>query len=170
MKHFLLLGILSLALHLPRQLLADDARQNLNRVVVPLAPLLLFTTGSGQIVPYHDGQMLEIGRRYVMTAVPERGYEFTNWNPVNVFTLVEQILDESGNIETVTNIVTSPVPRFTERPALMFEMQPEVVIYDSPALTIIKSVGWQANFVAVQQDDFNPPASSLIPTETVSSE
>jgi hypothetical protein len=149
MRHCVLLGILSLVLHLPRQLLADDARQNPNRSGIPLAPLLLFTTGSGQIVPFHDGQMLEVGRRYVMTAVPERGYEFANWNPVNVFTFVERILDQSGNIETVTNIVASPVPRFTERRALMFEMQPEEVIYDSPALTIIQGVGWQANFVAV---------------------
>jgi hypothetical protein len=170
MRHFLLLGILSLVLHLPRQLLAGDAGQNINRGGVPLAPLLLFTTGSGQIVPFHDGQMLEVGHRYVMTAVLERGYGFTNWNPVIVFTFVERILDESGNIETVTNIVTSPVPRFTERRALMFEMQPEVVIYDSPTLTIIRGVGWQANFVAVQKDDLNPPVSSMLPTETVSSE
>jgi hypothetical protein len=165
MKHFLLLGILSLVLHLPRQLLADDARQNLNRGGVPLAPLLLFTTGSGQIVPFHDGQMLEVGHRYVMTAVPEPGYQFANWNPVNVFTFILQVLDEAGNVQTVTNTVLSPVQRFTSRPALMFEMQAEEVILSSPALTIIQGVGWQANFVAVQKDDLNPPVSSTLLTD-----
>jgi hypothetical protein len=166
MRHFLLLGIFSLVLHLPGQLSAGDRGQNSGGV--QQAPLLLFTTGLGRVVPFHDGQMLEVGRRYVMTAVAERGYEFANWNPVNVFTFIEQVLDGSGSMQTVTNIVTSPVPRFTERPALLFEMQAEEVIYNSPALTIIKGVGWQANFVAVQKE--GPPISSTLPTGKVSSE
>src|SRR5262245_59022173 len=120
MRHVLLLGIFSLVLHLPNQLSAGDRGQNSGGV--QLAPLLLFTTGSGRVVPFHDGQMLEVGHRYVMTDVAEPGYKFANWNPVNVFTFIEQVLDGSGNIQTVTNTVTSPVPRFTDRPALMFEM------------------------------------------------
>jgi hypothetical protein len=168
MRHFLLLGILALVLQLSRPVSAADHGQNSGDA--QFAPLQLFTTGSGKVVPFNDGQMLEVGHRYVLTAVAEPGYEFANWNPVNVFTFIQQVLDESGNLETVTNTVLSPVQRFISRPALMFEMQAEEVILSSPALTIIQGVGWQANFVAVQKDDLNPRVSAALQTETVSGE
>src|SRR6266403_1139194 len=85
----LLLAVILPALHVSAQA-ADGVRDPAARDgVVSYAPLSLFTSGGGRIVPFDDGQMLEIGRRYVMAAVPEAGFTFSNWTLVNVFTFTE---------------------------------------------------------------------------------
>ena len=117
-----------------------------------LAPLYLFTTGSGSITPLQDEQLLEIGQSYDMAAIPDSGFVFSNWQPANVFVFAEVVMDSSGNLSTNTSIVPSIIPDFTETPSLTFTMQPAQVIFDDPGvLTITQSRGWQANFEPVPE-------------------
>ena len=114
------------------------------------APLLLYTTGEGGIFPFHDGQMLQVGREYRMMAVPDRGFVFTNWNEVNVFTLTSAEIDYNTSPPTtnfVTSVAFSPVPVFITNPLLRFKMAPEMVLYDFNGNSLTESIGWEANFV-----------------------
>ncbi len=47
-----------------------------NRVFAPLAVLV---AGRGTVTPNYHGQLLEVGKRYTMTATPAAGFSFTNW-------------------------------------------------------------------------------------------
>ena len=153
MKSIYVLGVLlSLALQAPAQTSGDNPVSFQDGGEDSYAPLLIFTNGSGRVYPFRDGQMLQVGRRYIMMAIPDRGYVFANWNPVNVFTFTERVYDQFGNLETITNSVVSGIPQFTRAPVLRFTMQPEVVILDDPGIrTITVSRGWQANFVAARR-------------------
>src|SRR5208282_4197467 len=62
------------------------------------SPLLLFTDGNGRILPFRDGPILETGRTYVMAAVPDRGFAFSSWQPVVVFTFTEYTRSPSGTV------------------------------------------------------------------------
>jgi hypothetical protein len=120
-----------------------------------LAPLYLFTNGAGSITPLQDGQLLEVGQNYEMTAIPDSGFLFSSWQPVNVFALTTAVIDYNTGPPT-TNLVTStdlsPVPEYIEQPVLEFTMQPEEVIYNNPGgSTITRSSGWQVNFVPVPE-------------------
>ena len=111
-------------------------------------PLMLFTNGNGRIFPFRDGQMLETGRTYFMAAIPDRGYAFSSWQPVVVFTFIEYTRDPSGNLVERTSEDTVPEAQFTRDPILRFTMQPEQVLFDIPNVrTVTESFGWQANFV-----------------------
>ncbi len=48
-------------------------------VYVLTAPLVVQTNGSGTVTPDYNGQLLEIGRRYTLTAKAAIGSAFTNW-------------------------------------------------------------------------------------------
>ena len=113
------------------------------------SPLHLYISGSGKIVPFHDGDMLDDGREYVMTAVPDKGYVFTNWQEINIFTLTEIVpIQGSDQFEVLTNTVLSPVPPLPgKNRVLHFTMEPEQVIADNTDFQITFSPGWQANFV-----------------------
>jgi len=147
---YILITLMTFALQMPAQSSKDWQAPDSGRRAVTNAPLQLFVTGSGVVLPFHDGQMLEVGRNYSMIAIPDRGYAFTNWNPVDVFTFIETTLDSSGDPQSVTNTVLSPVPEFTSDPRLRFTMAPVSVLYDVPGVrTITMTEGWQANFVPV---------------------
>ena len=119
-----------------------------------LAPLYLSTTGSGTISPLQNGQLLEVGQSYSLTATADPAFVFNNWQPVNVFTLTATIVDVSGPVP-VTNmnvsVTASPRPEFFPDPVLQFTMQPVQVLYATPANTLTEGVGWQANFVPVPE-------------------
>ena len=90
MKTILLLLAAILAVQeLPAQTASDIPRSVAQDSGDSYAPLMLFTNGGGRIVPYQDGQMLETGRTYVMVAIPSRGFAFSSWQPVVVFTFTE---------------------------------------------------------------------------------
>jgi len=126
---------------------ASAQTQNSRRPV--LARLSVSVNGPGQILLHHDGEMLDVSRRYVMVAVPDRGHTFLGWTPANVFTFVNYTIDESGGLTATTNIVVSPVPpvRPNRVPVLNFGLEPENTIFFEPGETIItRSTGWIANF------------------------
>jgi hypothetical protein len=43
------------------------------------APIVVQTNGKGVLTPNYNGQLLELGRTYSITATPGLGYVFTNW-------------------------------------------------------------------------------------------
>jgi len=112
----------------------------------------LFSSGSGSISPYQNGDLLEVGQSYEMTANPDAGYAFSSWQPVNVLTSTIYVRDHNGTITAKVSQPIIPTPVFTTQPVLDFTMQPE------SGQTIIESSGWQANFVAVPE----PPCTALI--------
>lgn len=121
------------------------------------APLLLYTTGEGRILPFHYGQMLQVGRKYRMIAIPDRGFVFTNWNPVNVFTLTSAEIDYNTSPPTtnfVTSVDLSPVPAYTKNPLLRFTMEPEEVLFETNGNSLTVGIGWQANFVPGRRPGF----------------
>jgi Divergent InlB B-repeat domain len=113
------------------------------------APLYLFTTGSGNIFPYQDGQLLNVGQDYEMTAVPDPGFVFSSWEQVNVFTIEEFTIDANGNPNPpIISQTISPAPPSVFQPVLDFTMQPETVILNIPGVrSVTQDDGWQANFV-----------------------
>jgi hypothetical protein len=151
----LLLTFILAAQTLPAQTTDDPPDSALVTNEVSYSPLYLFTNGPGWIFPFEDGQMLEVGRTYRMLAIPDRDNEFTNWQPVNLFTFTEILHHFPGDDGyIVTSTLASPLPEYYSDPVLEFTNQPEEVILDTPARTITKSLGWQANFVAVTNCDF----------------
>ena len=118
-----------------------------------MAPLSLFINGGGSVSPLTNGELLEVGQTYNMVAIPDAGFAFNSWQPVNVFTFITLVTDTNGKTNTVVSVVASPVPTYTKQPSLDFIMQPVVVIDDSPGVrTITESSGWQANFEPVTID------------------
>jgi hypothetical protein len=119
----------------------------------PPAPLYLFTAGNGSITPLQNGQSLEVGQTYDMTAVPDAGFAFSSWQPVQVFVFTQITLDAQGNPNPpITSTVASPVPQYTYDPDLEFTMQPEMSILNNPGVeTITEDSGWQANFTPVPE-------------------
>jgi hypothetical protein len=88
-----------------------------------------------------------------MEAIPDDGFVFSSWQPVNVFSFSQVAYNaiDLSPISTNTSITLSAVPDFTEQTVLAFTMQPESVIVDTPSLMITESSGWQANFVPVPE-------------------
>jgi hypothetical protein len=87
-----------------------------------------------------------------MVAVPDRGFVFTNWIPVSVFTFTEVLRDPSGATNIVSSTVASPLPQFTSDAVLKFTMQPVEVLFDRPGvMTVTLAKGWQANFVPARK-------------------
>src|SRR5262249_50798308 len=77
----------------------------------------------------------------------DRGYLFSSWQPVNVFTITSFVIDTNGNTFPVVSTTLSPMPSYANQPYLDFVMQPVTMIYNNPGVrTITKSSGWQANF------------------------
>ncbi len=54
------------------------ASRNVTNIVV--APLTVAVTGSGTVTPNYNGQWLEVGRSYTMTATAASGFTFDNWS------------------------------------------------------------------------------------------
>jgi hypothetical protein len=124
------------------------------------APLYLYINGSGSVLPLQNGQSLVVGQTYDMQGIPDAGFEFSSWQPVNVFDSTTITLDSNGDPNPpVVSITASPVPVFTLQPDLEFTMQPQVVLFDIPGVrTVTRGQGWQVDFVPVPE----PSSSALI--------
>ena len=120
---------------------------------VSYAPVYVFTNGPGKIYIFDrnetvvDGQMLPVGGRFRLVAVPDPGYEFVSWYPVNVFITTVVTFDAEGNPNPpTTSIDASPVPQPVDHRVLKSEVQPITVLYDDGLTLITEGSGWQANF------------------------
>lgn len=121
---------------------------------VSYAPLSLFNTGSGEISPLQDGQLLVVGQTYDMQGIPDSGFAFSSWQTVNVFTFTQMQVDSSGNpLPPLISIVPSPVPDYSYQPVLEFTMQPVVLLTppNNPDNIITDGIGYQVNFIAVPE-------------------
>ena len=86
-------------------------------VYVVTAVATVQTNGNGSISPNYNGQLLEIGKNYSMTATPSPGFGFVNWtgsvttNNATVQFVMASNLTLTANFVDVakpTNIITSP--------------------------------------------------------------
>lgn len=119
-----------------------------------LAPLQLFINGSGSVTPLQSGQLLEVGQSYEMTAIPDPGFVFSSWQPVNAFTFTQTNFDVNGNpiLPPVVSVDPSQIPQYTYNPVLDFTMQPvEDITTNGSNPNITEEPGWQANFVPVPE-------------------
>lgn len=118
-----------------------------------LAPLYVYTNGDGSISPYQSGQMLEVGQTYDLTATPDPGYQFSSWEPVDVFIFTQTNYNNGEPVLPPTvSIVPSVVPTNIYGADLEFTMQ-DVIDITSPGENpeIVQAFGWQANFVPVPE-------------------
>lgn len=114
----------------------------------------LFTNGDGNITPYQSGQMLQVGQTYNITATPDVGYQFSSWQPVQVFIFTQTNFNGSGNpiLPPVQSIVPSIIPTNIYGAELTFTMQDTISVTsagENP--NIVEAFGWQANFLPVPE-------------------
>jgi hypothetical protein len=139
---------------LPAQLINDaQSFAGNNKRNVSYAPLSLTINGAGRIFPFYDGQMLQVGRNYLMIAVPDLGYKFAGWNRVHIFTVTSTEIDYNTDPFT-TNIVTtvdiSPEELIYKKvPYIEFKMESANYLYNVNGNSLTEEIGWQANFVPV---------------------
>lgn len=151
MKAFILISLVTLTVGLfPRQGHAQSTS----------APLFVFTNGSGSITPLQNGQLLQVGQNYEMTATPGPSYSFESWQPVNVSVFTTIYLDNQGNTVTNTSVVTEPQAQYYSQPVLDFTMQPQVTLVSNASQVTTANSGWQANFVPVFSLQINSVTNS----------
>jgi subtilisin family serine protease len=76
---------------------------------VVLTPLSLKTNGLGRVTPNLNGRLLEIGRHYVLRAVPGPGQVFAGWDGADSQSPVLTFIMQT-NLTLVANFVPSPFP------------------------------------------------------------
>jgi hypothetical protein len=149
-KIFFLLAIILAVQSLPAQLTDNSLFQ----------PLFLSTNGPGRIFPAYHGEMLRVGRRYTIEAVPDRGYKFASWQPVTVFIITQTNYDSGGEpiLPPDQSIISSVVPTNIYRPDLEFRMQGVIwITSNGNNPNIARAFGWQANFVPWYEPVPRPP-------------
>jgi uncharacterized repeat protein (TIGR03803 family) len=84
--------------------------ENIDYVVTAL--VTVHTNGSGTISPNYNGQLLEIGQNYTMTATAGTGFMFTNWtgsiatnNPTLIFTMASNLTFTANFVDTNKPVV-----------------------------------------------------------------
>jgi len=113
---------------------------------VKSAPLLLFTSGGGKISPLQGGQQLNVGEPYSMTAIPDAGYKFGNWQRVQVTIDVDNVAYPSGAFITHSNATIKPLES-VKTASIGFLMAPVTVATTNYGFsTHTEGTGWQANF------------------------
>jgi hypothetical protein len=110
------------------------------------APLFLSINGSGTILPFHNGQNLQVGKVYFMQAVPNPRYVFKNWTVLYAYTSTLAFTNQ-GKLIFITNTTFASGPVLSRACSIRFEVQPEVTITSTPTVEILYGTGWQANFV-----------------------
>ena len=114
-------------------------------------PLTLLVNGMGKVYPLTDGQMLRPYRQYTMTAIPDRGNVFSNWQKVVVFTDIEYPNPATGSHEIFSNSAVVPMGTYSKNRTLIFRLVPGdyTVLFDIPNVRVLtQSTGWQANFTS----------------------
>ena len=91
--------------------LAGNVSLEIRRKVfyVVATPLKVAVNGLGKVVANLDGALLEIGRSYVVSAVPESDQAFAGWTGIEPQTAVLRFVMQPG-LELTANFVPSPFP------------------------------------------------------------
>ncbi len=77
--------------------------------VVP-SPFTLFVNGGGSVAPSLSGQMLEVGRNYLLTATPALGQIFSNWTGGKISSANPLNFAMKSNLVLQANFVPNPFP------------------------------------------------------------
>jgi uncharacterized repeat protein (TIGR02543 family) len=88
-------------------------------VYAPVSPLTVAVNGNGSVTPTLNGQFLEVGARYTLTAVPAAGFAFTGWSGDVSGTNATLTFVMQANLTIVANFAdaTAPTVAFTSPPA-----------------------------------------------------
>jgi uncharacterized repeat protein (TIGR02543 family) len=83
-----------------------------NRTVtyVVMLPMTVGTSGSGTITPNLNGRLLEIGKRYSMTAAPGAGYILSNWIGSAASESTTLTFTMQSNANVTAQFVPNPFP------------------------------------------------------------
>jgi len=77
------------------------------------APIQVQTNGFGTISPNYNGQMLEVGKTYSMTASPGSGCIFTNWTGSLVTSAATLNFTMASNLTFTANFIDTNKPTFS---------------------------------------------------------
>ncbi len=77
-------------------------------VVVSASPLTVQTNGVGKVTPVLNGQALEVGRSYTLTAAPPKRNFFTGWSGGITTNIAKLVFRMQTNLVLHANFVTNP--------------------------------------------------------------
>ncbi len=112
-------------------------------------PAQTLTNGNGYVFAIRERWRRDPQDEVTVVAIPARGYVFSSWQPVNVFTISQTTIGADGLVNPPTiSSVFSPIARYSYDPVLRFVTQPAIVLFDNPGVQeIAQQEYWQANFV-----------------------
>jgi hypothetical protein len=85
--------------------------------------LTVEANGGGSVTPALDGQLLEIGRHYMLTATPAPGWLFSHWSGGLTSTLAKLTFEMKSNLTLIANFVPNPfIPTKGQFNGLFFEI------------------------------------------------
>jgi len=85
-----------------------SATQSVNFTYVVSDRLVVQTNGQGGVAPAYGGQLLEIGKRYNLTATPAAGYLFSGWTGGSITTTQKLSFVMQSNLVLQANFVPNP--------------------------------------------------------------
>jgi len=99
-----------------------SATNTVNFVFEFKLPFYLIINGQGTVTPNYRGQQLQAGENYTITAIPAKGFAFTNWYAVSLIQPLETAQPRTV-IPDPTPIIPSDPPFYlTNSPTLKFTM------------------------------------------------
>lgn len=87
------------------------ASQNMVYVIAAVASVQ--TNGNGSILPNYNGQLLEVGKNYSMTATPSSGFAFVNWTGSVVTNNATVQFVMASNLTLTANFIDTNKPTFS---------------------------------------------------------
>jgi hypothetical protein len=113
-------------------------------------PAMLFISGQGKIFLVQPGQEVQVGRDYLVAAIPAPGYKFAGWQKEVVSMDIPQYW-EPGHFFNLFDIYYSLQPGGPIVDSVFLEYRPEpVYLIGEPDFYLITH-GWQAMFVPIKQ-------------------
>ena len=82
-------------------------------ILVLTAPIVVQTTGVGTVSPNYNGQSLEIGKSYSMTATAGTGFKFTNWTGSLITSAATLNFTMASNLTFTANFIDTNKPIFS---------------------------------------------------------